>query len=205
MIQINQPIVGYSVVESTPPPVNPIPQLCEQTARPEKLQGSTYKIKTPLSEHALYVTINHIVLEDGGIHPFEIFINSRAMDHFQWIVALTRVLSATFRKGGEIHFLVDELKSVCDPKGGYFNKGRYMPSLVAEIGQVIESHWISLGLIKKDTSLVDAAKAMLAEKSAEKGSEFPKEATLCHQCGTKALVLMDGCATCLNCGYSKCG
>ena len=109
------------------------------------LLGSTYKIKTPLSEHALYITINDVVLNHGTEHehrrPYEIFINSKNMDHFQWIVALTRIVSAVFRKGGDVTFLVDELRSVFDPQGGYFKKGgRYMPSLVAEIGDAIECH-----------------------------------------------------------------
>jgi len=116
----------------------------EKVERPEMLLGSTYKIKTPLSEHSLYLTINDMVLNPGTKHelrrPFEIFINSKNMDHFQWIVALTRIISAVFRKGGDVTFLVDELHSVFDPRGGYFKKGgKYMPSLVAELGDAIES------------------------------------------------------------------
>jgi len=115
----------------------------EKLERPEMLLGSTYKIKTPLSEHALYITINDVVLNPDTEHelrrPYEIFINSKNMDHFQWIVALTRIISAVFRKGGDVTFLVDELRSVFDPRGGYFKKGgKYMPSLVAEIGDAIE-------------------------------------------------------------------
>jgi hypothetical protein len=118
-------------------------QMHEKLERPEMLLGSTYKIKTPLTEHALYVTINDVILNPGTEHelrrPFEIFINSKNMDHFQWIVALTRIISAVFRKGGDVTFLVEELRSVFDPRGGYFKKGgKYMPSLVAEIGDAIE-------------------------------------------------------------------
>lgn len=127
-------------------------ELNERVSRPEVLAGVTYKIKTPLSEHALYVTINDIVLNAptaGEIRrPFEIFINSKNMDHFQWIVALTRIISAVFRKGGDSTFLVEELRSVFDPRGGYFKPGgRYTPSLVAEIGDVIEAHLRRIGLI----------------------------------------------------------
>jgi hypothetical protein len=116
------------------------------------LLGSTYKIRSPLVEHALYVTINDLVLNPGTGHevrrPFEIFINSRNMDHFQWIVALTRILSAVFRKGGDLAFLVEEMKAVFDPRGGYFRAGGvYMPSLVAEIGTVIETHLRGIGLL----------------------------------------------------------
>ena len=127
--------------------------LHERLERPEMLLGSTYKIKTPLSEHALYVTINDIVLNRGTEHelrrPFEIFINSKNMDHFQWIVALTRIISAVFRKGGDVTFLVEELRSVFDPRGGYFKKGgKYMPSLVAEIGDAIECHLRMIGMLQ---------------------------------------------------------
>jgi hypothetical protein len=124
----------------------------EQIERPEVLVGSTYKIKSPLFEHALYVTINDIVLNQGTAHesrrPFEIFINSKNMDHFQWVVAITRIMSAVFRKGGDVTFLVEELKAVFDPRGGYFKAGGvYMPSIVAEIGAVVEDHMKMIGLI----------------------------------------------------------
>ena len=130
-------------------------QMHEKVERPEMLLGSTYKISTPLSDHALYVTVNDIVLNSGTEHelrrPFEMFINSKNMDHFQWIVALTRIISAVFRKGGDIAFLVEELRSVFDPSGGYFKKGgKFMPSLVAEIGDVLESHLRMIGLLKDE-------------------------------------------------------
>ena len=207
-------------------PVSNIVQMHEKVERPEVLIGSTYKIKSPLVEHAMYVTINDIVLNQGTAHelrrPFEVFINSKNMDHFQWIVALTRIMSAVFRKGGDVTFLVDEMKAVFDPRGGYFKAGGvYMPSLVAEIGAVVEEHMKSIGLIH-DPEMSDAARALIAEKRAAyeranapaanesvavtgDGTTFPPSATMCHKCSTKALVLMDGCATCLNCGYSKCG
>jgi hypothetical protein len=197
----------------------------EKIERPETLQGTTYKIKTPLSDHALYVTINDIILNPGTEHelrrPFEIFINSKNMDHFQWIVALTRIMSAVFRKGGDVTFLVEELRSVFDPKGGYFKKGgKYMPSLVGEIGDVIEQHLKAIGLIR-DEGLDEHRKTLIDEKRAQyeaaKGTAatstdpgnsaggFPEEATLCAKCQTKAVILLDGCWTCLNCGESRCG
>jgi hypothetical protein len=128
----------------------------EKLQRPPVLSGSTYKIKTPLSEHALYVTFNDIVLNPDTEHelrrPFEMFINSKNMDHFQWIVALTRIASAVFRKGGDVTFLVEELRSVFDPQGGYFKKGgKFMPSLVAEIGDVLENHLCEIGILKSPT------------------------------------------------------
>ncbi|WP_455208104.1 TSCPD domain-containing protein [Kaarinaea lacus] len=198
----------------------------EKVQRPEMLVGSTYKISTPLSEHALYVTINDIVLNQGSEHelrrPFEIFINSKNMDHFQWIVALTRIISAVFRKGGDVTFLVDELRSVFDPRGGYFKKGgKYMPSLVAEIGDAIESHLVLIGLLKQDTpdehqqKLIDEKRKQFESSQEKKNkaataeskndSDFPASASLCNKCQTKAVIMMDGCMTCLNCGDSKCG
>jgi hypothetical protein len=179
------------------------------------LAGETFKIKTPLSDHALYVTINDIVLNQGTkdetYQPFEVFINSKDMKHFQWIIAMTRIISAIFRKGGEVNFLIEELRSVFDPSGGYFKKGgKFMPSLVAEIGDVIEQHFINLGLMKKpeldqhQQQLVKEARAK-AEKMTEATSEFPDSAVLCAKCGMKAAVLLDGCFCCLNCGDSKCG
>ncbi len=202
-----------------------IEHMHEKLERPEMLEGSTYKIKTPLSEHALYVTINDVVLNPGTEHeirrPFEIFINSKNMDHFQWIVALTRIVSAVFRKGGDCTFLVEELRSVFDPRGGYFKRGgKFMPSLVAEIGDVIDQHLKKIGMLETDT-LDEHQKAFIEQKRAEaEGREpqdqtaadcddstdaYPEGAQLCGKCHTKAMVVMDGCLTCLNCGDSKCG
>jgi hypothetical protein len=201
-------------------PEDNVVQLHEKLKRPEMLIGSTYKVKTPLSEHALYVTINDIILNMGTEHelrrPFEIFINSKNMDHFQWIVALTRIISAVFRKGGDVTFLVEELRSVFDPRGGYFKKGgKYMPSLVAEIGDAIECHMRMIGLLKDD-GLDEHQKKLVAEKRAQfeaasgavsncEPSDFPEGSQLCIKCHTKAAIKMDGCLTCLNCGESKCG
>jgi hypothetical protein len=143
-------------------------------ARPEgmeALEGSTYKIKTPLDDHAMYVTINDIILNAGTEHeqrrPFEIFINSKNMDHFQWIVALTRLMSAVFRKGGDVTFLAEELQAVFDPKGGYFKPGgKFMPSIIAEIGAVIEHHLQKIGLMEKE-ELSEQQQLILDQKRAE--------------------------------------
>jgi hypothetical protein len=192
----------------------------EKLERPEVLVGSTYKIKTPISDHAMYVTINDIVLNEGTEYeqrrPFEVFINSKNLDHFQWIVALTRIISAVFRKGGDVTFLVDELKAVFDPRGGYWQAGgKFMPSIIAELGYVIEKHLQTIGLLKKQEPDEHAQK-LIAEKKAEfvertkqtdafAKSHFPEGAQLCAKCSTAAVVMMDGCMTCLNCGDSKCG
>ena len=228
-IRINQKIVKYGIEPREEAPATPLPrpkadviQMHEKIERPETLLGSTYKIKTPLSDHALYVTINDVVLNEGTEHeqrrPFEIFINSKNMEHFQWIVALTRIVSAVFRKGGDVTFLVEELRSVFDPRGGYFKKGgRYMPSLVAEIGDAIEAHMRSIGLIEDETTRVDSpGRQFVEEKQVQSGRngtaneetpsrEFPDGAHFCMKCHMPAVMRMDGCMTCLNCGDSKCG
>jgi hypothetical protein len=277
-VKIDKKIKGYAVVtaedkarDAAPPvpaasidrataeaevPVDNIIHMHERIERPDVLIGSTYKIKSPLVEHAMYVTLNDIVLNAGTEHelrrPFEIFVNSKSMEHFQWIVALTRIMSAVFRKGGDVTFLVDEMKAVFDPKGGYFKAGGvYMPSLVAELGSIVEEHMKSIGLLH-DPEMSDHQRALINEKRKQyedrskknsevkpavpspagegarradegtvssdstadheediavtgDGASFPPSATMCHKCNTKALVIMDGCATCLNCGYSKCG
>jgi hypothetical protein len=223
-IKIDKKITGYEVVkkdEEAKAPESNVVHLHEQIERPEMLLGSTYKLKTPLTEHALYVTINDIVLNPGTPHekrrPFEIFINSKNMDHFQWVVAMTRVISAVFRKGGDVTFLIEELRSVFDPRGGYFKKGRYTPSLVAELGDVIECHLKMIGLIQTEEH-DETRKKFLADKRAEyesrqnrvqeaknEGGDFPADAILCSKCSSKSVVKMDGCMTCLNCGDSKCG
>ncbi len=197
---------------------NNVVQMHEKLQRPTMLQGSTYKITTPLSEHALYVTINDVILNPETDHelrrPFEMFINSKNMDHYQWILALTRIVSAVFRKGGDITFLVEEFRSVFDPQGGYFKKGgKFMPSLVAEIGDVLESHLCMIGLLKKNGP-DEHQKKYIEEKRAENeqrlsggddsAGDYPENAELCKKCLTKASIMMDGCMTCLNCGDSKC-
>ena len=228
--KISQKIVSYKVsteeqtqAATAKEAESNIIQMHEKVSRPEELAGSTYKIKTPMSDHALYLTINDIVLNHGTDHelrrPFEVFINSKNMDHFQWIVALTRVLSAVFRKGGDCTFLVEEMKAVFDPQGGYFKPGgKFMPSLVAEIGWAIEDHLQKIGMLKKP-EIAEHQQKIMDEKRAEfegaaarkvatptaEASDFPPTAELCKKCSVKATILMDGCMTCLNCGESKCG
>ncbi len=228
-IRIEKKIVGYEVARDAPEleseqrETAEIIQMHERVKRPERLEGTTYKLKTPVSEHAFYVTINDIILNEGTEHenrrPFEIFVNSKNMDHFQWIVALTRIISAVFRKGGDVAFLVEELKAVFDPNGGYFKKGgTFMPSLVAELGYLLETHLKHIGLMEDD-ELDEHQRALVEEKRAEYqkaadkrmanredgGSEFPADARMCGKCHSKAVVNMDNCLTCLNCGDSKCG
>ena len=225
-IKIEKKIVGYQVQtpqntaqeSSEPAKLTPI-VMNESIKRPDFLLGSTYKIKPPVSEHAMYITINDIILNEDTDHeqrrPYEVFINSKSMEHYQWVIALTRVISAVFRKGGDIIFLIEELSSVYDPNGGYYKKGGvYMPSLVAEISSVIEKHMKTIGLIETE-ELSEHTKQILAEKKAEfenktteapaEDNPFPANASLCQKCHNKSVIVMDGCKTCLNCGDSKCG
>jgi len=226
--KIAKKIVSYKVIANEiPPEITQVAEskvdvesMHENLERPEILMGATYKIKTPQYEHALYITINDMILNPDTDYeerrPYEIFINSKNMEHFQWVLALTRVISAVFRKGGDACFLVDEMKAVFDPQGGYFKKGGvFMPSLVAEIGYAIEAHLKEIGMIKT-TEMDEHQKKFLVAKRKEfealhsdtttldEDGSFPAKALLCNKCQTKALVLMDGCMTCLNCGDSKC-
>ena len=234
MIKIDKKIVGYAVNQPTAEPENAkkpelkregggdraeVIRMHERLERPEVLIGSTYKVKTPVSDHAMYVTINDIVLNAGTEHekrrPFEIFINSKNLDHYQWIVALTRIISAVFRKGGDVTFLVEELKAVFDPRGGYWQTGgKFMPSIIAELGHIVEKHLIAIGLMSPP-ELDEHQKQLLAEKRAEfeeskkqqdafSSSEYPEGAQLCSKCNTVAVIMLDGCMTCLSCGDSKC-
>lgn len=220
-IKIEKKIVSYSVVEKKEEQKESpaeVVQIGEPLARPDKITGSTYKVKTPVTEHALYITINDVIMNEGTEQehrrPFEIFVNSKNMEHFQWIVGLTRVMSAVFRKGGDLTFLIEELESVFDPNGGYYKKGgKYVPSLVAELGQVLQEHLKNIGMLKvanpeeHQQKLIDEKKAEYLKKNPDKLDEsgFPKDAQLCNKCNTKAAIMMDGCLTCLNCGESKCG
>ncbi len=208
------------VVEQGPPEEAKVIRMHEKLERPDMLVGSTYKVKTPVSDHAMYVTINDIVLNEGTEHekrrPFEIFINSKNLDHYQWIVALTRIMSAVFRKGGDVNFLVDELKAVFDPRGGYWQPGGlFMPSLIAELGYIVEKHLVQIGMLqptapsKEQQMLIAEKRAEFEARSNQKDafaeSRFPDGEQLCGKCNTAAAVMLDGCLTCLNCGYSKCG
>lgn len=173
--------------------------LSDPLDRPSALEGQTYKVKWPGSEHALYITINDIVIA-GHRRPFEVFINSKNMEHFAWTVALTRMISAVFRRGGDISFVVEELKAVFDPRGGAWMEGRYIPSILAAIGGVIERHLIAIGFIEGEgLGLKSDPKAeMMVVGGAPKGKA-------CPSCGSYAMQMKEGCMTCNDCGHSKCG
>ncbi|MFN4090272.1 MAG: adenosylcobalamin-dependent ribonucleoside-diphosphate reductase, partial [Alphaproteobacteria bacterium] len=174
-------------------PLSAGPPASVPMARPETLPGATYKIKWPESDHAIYITLNDIV-EDGRRRPFEVFINSKNMEHYAWTVALTRMISAVFRRGGDVVFVVEELKAVFDPRGGQWMGGRYVPSLLAAIGDVIERHMVEIGFMP--ASEAPARPSPPAAGTAPLGQ--------CPKCGAAALLHQEGCDLCTACGYSRC-
>ncbi len=173
--------------------------IAEPLNRPEALEGNTYKIKWPESEHAIYITINDIIIA-GTRRPFEVFINSKNMEHFAWTVALTRMISAVFRRGGDVSFVVEELKAVFDPRGGAWMDGKYIPSILAAIGGVIERHMIEIGFLEGEGMGLKSDPQIEAVRVGER----PK-GKACPNCGQFAVQMVEGCETCLECGHSKCG
>jgi ribonucleoside-diphosphate reductase alpha chain len=164
--------------------------------RPEALPGQTYKLRWPESDHAIYITINDIV-QDGRRRPFEVFINSKNMEHYAWTVGLTRMISAVFRRGGDVSFVVEELKAVFDPRGGVWMEGKYVPSLLAAIGEVIEQHMIIIGFMSRpDIGEVALRKVV----NLPEGQRLPT----CPKCSQSAIIRQEGCDLCTSCGYSKC-
>ena len=170
--------------------------------RPGELSGRTYKVRWPDLDHAFYITINDI--DDGGRRrPFEIFINSKNMEHYAWTVALTRMISAVFRRGGDVAFVVEELKAVFDPRGGAWMNGRYVPSLLAAIGDVIERHMTAIGAMPPREARPHPV-ALRQVVNLIDGAPAPRLGQ-CPKCGEAALVRAEGCDQCTNCDYSKCG
>jgi ribonucleoside-diphosphate reductase alpha chain len=203
-----------------PPPARPadiyegggIVYMTQPLSRPEALPGQTYKVRWPDSEHALYITLNDII-QDGRRRPFEIFINSKNMEHYAWTVALTRMISAVFRRGGDVSFVVEEMKAVFDPRGGAWMEGRYVPSLLAAIGEVIERHMIEIGFLPAKHSHDERAlQAQIVNLGPEPrpgggnpmGFAGPR-LRQCPKCGEAALIRIEDCDQCTSCGYSKCG
>ena len=173
--------------------------MSEPLDRPNELEGSTYKLKWPDSEHAIYVTIND-ALVNGSRRPFEVFINSKNMEHFAWTVALTRMISAVFRRGGDVSFVVEELKAVFDPRGGAWVNGKYIPSILAAIGGVLETHMVKIGFLEGEgLGLKEDPKSNQVINFSE------NKAKACSSCGQFEMQMVEGCMTCRSCGYSKCG
>lgn len=197
--------------DSLPPEAVAADNLTAPPARPMALPGYTYKLRWPESDHATYITINDVV-EHGHRRPFEVFINSKNMEHYAWTVALTRMISAVFRRGGDVGFVVEELKAVFDPRGGAWVEGRYVPSLLAAIGEVIETHMIRIGFLKAGDRprLGNGGRLAGFGSGGEDGNGHDGEGSAarlrtCPKCGQPALVRQEGCDTCTSCGYSRCG
>ncbi len=185
-------VTGSVLSTGSPQVLSPVGDHQPPLERGEVLPGYSYKLKWPESDHAIYITIND-VMDNGQRRPFEIFINSKNMEHYAWTVALTRMISAVFRRGGDVTFVVEELKAVFDPRGGQWMGGRYVPSLLAAIGGIIERHMIETGFLNPDRQQRDQIP----------DAEGTRRST-CPRCGEQALVFQEGCATCLSCGFSKC-
>ena len=197
--------------EPAPPPARDgaVVYMSQPLDRPEALKGRTYKLRWPDSDHALYITLNDIEQPgpDGQLRrrPFEIFVNSKNMEHFAWTVALTRMISAVFRRGGDVSFVVEELKAVFDPRGGAWMEGRYVPSLLAAIGGVIERHLQEIGFLGGASalqSLGERERKAAGEAGPRRGPLPPAQ---CPQCGNASLERKEGCLACMECGYSNCG
>ncbi|MCW9041919.1 MAG: adenosylcobalamin-dependent ribonucleoside-diphosphate reductase [Pseudopelagicola sp.] len=173
--------------------------MSEPLERPKALEGATYKLKWPDSEHAIYLTVNDVII-NGHRRPFEVFINSKNMEHYAWTLALTRMISAVFRRGGDVSFVVEELKAVFDPRGGAWMEGKYIPSILAAIGGVIERHMIAIGFIEGEGLglKIDPTSEVMAVGDAPRGKA-------CPSCGQFEMRMIEGCMTCASCGHSKCG
>jgi len=194
------PAGGTGAAANTPfPSEGEVVYMSEPLDRPQELDGATYKLKWPDSEHAIYITVNDVVIA-GHRRPFEVFINSKNMEHFAWTVALTRMISAVFRRGGDVSFVVEELKAVFDPRGGAWMQGKYVPSILAAIGGVIEKHMIATGFLAGEGMglKADPRAAVVAINGSPRGKS-------CSSCGSYELRMVEGCMTCASCGYSKCG
>ena len=185
--------------ESSPQhPHGDVIYMADPLDRPQALEGATYKLKWPDSEHAIYLTINDIIVADRR-RPFEVFINSKNMEHYAWTLALTRMISAVFRRGGDVSFVVEELKAVFDPRGGAWVQGKYIPSILAAIGGVIERHMVSIGFLEGE------GMGLKSDPTAQvTGLDMPKGKP-CSACGEHSLMMVEGCMSCTSCGYSKCG
>ena len=193
-------VLTVSQTPEAPAPVHAVDgeviYISEPLDRPQALEGATYKLKWPDSEHAIYITVNDIVM-GGRRRPFEVFVNSKNMEHFAWTVALTRMISAVFRRGGDVSFVVEELKAVFDPRGGAWMAGKYVPSILAAIGGVIERHLVAIGFI--------AAEGQGLKTDPENARFDAPKGKSCPNCGSYEMRMVEGCMTCANCGFSKCG
>lgn len=202
--KITQKIVGWRVkTETNEQGVTEIIREAATIERPTIVEGRTYKINPAVTDSAMYITINDIVLEDGSRRPIEMFISSKHVAHQQWINALTRMISAIFRKPGPFLFVAEELGEIFDPAGGYFSEGKMMPSVVAHVGDVLKEHFQFIGVLNKP-ELTKVQKEVIAEKKEQADAQGIKMEA-CTSCREEAMLMLDGCMTCTSCGASKCG
>ena len=203
-VKITKKIVGWRVntTEDEEGNTHTVKE-AETLERPRVVDGRTYKISPAVTDSAMYITINNITLDDGTTRPLEMFINTKHVAHQQWITALTRMVSAIFRKPGPYLFVVDELEQIFDPQGGYFADGKMTPSVVAHVAAVLREHFIHIGAMEAP-ELSAAQKEMIKEKKTAADAAGVK-GTQCAKCNEMSVVMMDGCMTCLSCADSKCG
>lgn len=203
-VKITSKIVGWAVNKTTDDKGN-THEVREAVTleRPRVVVGRTYKISPAVTDSAMYITINDVIEDDGQHRPVEMFINTKHVAHQQWITALTRMVSAIFRKPGPYLFVADELEQIYDPQGGYFEGGKMMPSVVAHVAATLREHFIYIGAMEAP-ALTSAQVEMIEEKKAVAVAKGVKM-QLCPKCNEKALIMMDGCMTCTSCGDSKCG
>lgn len=206
------------VEEPAAPDGGSVIYMSEPLERDAVLAGQTYKLKWPGSDHAIYVTLNDIEQDDRR-RPFEIFINSKNLEHYAWTVALTRMISAVFRRGGDVTFVVEELKAIFDPQGGQWVGGRYVPSLLAAIGGIIETHMQTIGFLQVSDQVSVTPERKTLQSGRDENLESSKPgvtltntvgqstpaARFCPRCQQPGLHRSEGCWICMDCGYSKCG
>ncbi len=221
-VKIDSPI-AYSEVVTADSKVQ-APHVWTPFARPAEVDGTTYKVQPPIYEEALYVTINNITLDNGSLRPIELFVNSKNMQSFQWITGMTRLISALFRQPTDFTFIIEELKQVFDPHGGFFvpgSKGQQCPSVVAYLGIIIEQHCMKIGAMKKPELTIAQKEFVAAKRKEYEGKNepdneedtkivgdvkgFPESAEVCGKCHHKAVIRLDNCKTCLSCSHSHCG
>ena len=208
--EVPQTLVLEETAPLSAPEAGDVVYMTEPLHRPEILPGQTYKLRWPESDHAIYITINDILQEgpsgEGRRRPFEIFINSKNMEHYAWTLALTRMISAVFRRGGDVSFVVEELKAVFDPRGGAWMDGHYIPSLLAAIGAVIERHMVDIDFLPSPRSTETQSDAVSERQIAQQSGQprLLKALRQCPKCGAASLTHQEGCDTCNSCGYSKC-
>jgi len=203
-LKIDKEIVGWRVKTTSDKNGNThTVQEAVTLDRPRIVEGRTYKISPAVIDSAMYITINDLVLEDGTHRPLEMFISSKHVAHQQWITALTRMISAIFRKPGPFLFVAEELQQIFDPQGGYFSDQKMVPSVVAHVGTILQEHFEYIGVLEK-TVLSDAQTVVLEEKK-EQATDKGMSMRACPKCHQSAVVRLDGCDTCTACGDSKCG